>query len=126
MCNFKQKNLLLKTLALSLTPEVRSQNIRVPIMGVSANIYGSDILWPWLKNHWKKLVRRFGVGNPLANRIVASIGSVIDDKQEKDLRKFFKRNPLPGTERVIEQTLERVRIKSAFLRRIKREFAYYE
>ena len=126
MCNFKQKNLLLKTLNLALTSEVRSQNIRVPIMGVSANIYGKDILWPWLKNHWKKLVRRFGVGNPLANRIVASIGSVIDDKQEKDLRKFFKRNPLPGTERVIEQTLERVRIKSAFLRRIKKEFARYE
>merc|ERR1711969_432144 len=125
MCNFKQKNLLLKTLALSLTPEVRSQNIRAPIMGVSANIYGKDILWPWLKNNWKKLVRRFGVGNPLANRIVASIGSVIDDKQEKDVRKFFKRMPLPGTERVIEQTLERVRIKSAFLRRIKREFARY-
>jgi len=122
MCNFKQKNLLLKTLALSLTPEVRSQNIRVPIMGVSANIYGSDILWPWLKNNWKKLVKRFGVGNPLANRIVASIGGVIDDKQEKDVRKFFKRMPLPGTERVIEQTLERVRIRSKFLRSIRAEF----
>ena len=122
MCNFKQKNLLLKTLALSLTTEVRSQNIRVPIMGVSANIYGSDILWPWLKNNWKKLVRRFGVGNPLANRIVASIGSVIDDKQEKDVRKFFKKMPLPGTERVIEQTLERVRIRSKFLRSIRAEF----
>jgi len=122
MCNFKQKNLLLKTLTLSLTPEVRSQNIRVPIMGVSANIYGSDILWPWLKNHWKKLVGRFGVGNPLANRIVASIGGVIDDKQENDVRKFFKRNPLPGTERVIEQTLERVRIRSKFLRNIRAEF----
>jgi len=126
MCNFKQKNLLLKTLALSLTPEVRSQNIRVPIMGVSANIYGSDILWPWLKNNWKKLVRRFGVGNPLANRIVASIGGVIDDKQEKDVRKFFKKMPLPGTERVIEQTLERVRIRSKFLRSIRAEFVYYE
>jgi len=122
MCNFKQKNLLLKTLALSLTPEVRSQNIRVPIMGISANIYGSDILWPWLKNNWKKLVRRFGVGNPLANSIVASIGGVIDDKQEKDVRKFFKRMPLPGTERVIEQTLERVRIRSKFLRSIRAEF----
>jgi len=122
ICNFKQKNLLLKTLALSLTPEVRSQNIRVPIMGVSANIYGSDILWPWLKKNWKKLVRRFGVGNPLANRIVASIGGVIDDKQENDVRKFFKKMPLPGTERVIEQTLERVRIRSKFLRSIRAEF----
>jgi tricorn protease interacting factor F2/3 len=53
---------------------------------------------------------------------VASIGSVIDDKQEKDVRKFFKRNPLPGTERVIEQTLERVRIRSKFLRSIRAEF----
>ncbi len=123
MCNFKQKNLLLKTLNLALTPEVRSQNIRVPIMGVSSNIHGRTVLWPWLKSYWKKLVRKFGVGNPLANRIVASVGSVIDDKQEKDVRNFFKRNPLPGTERVIEQTLERVRIRSNFLRRIKVEFA---
>ena len=122
MCNFKQKNLLLKTLNLALTPEVRSQNIRVPIMGVSANLHGKTVLWPWLKSHWKKLVRKFGVGNPLANRIVASVGSVIDDRQEKEVRNFFKRNPLPGTERVIEQTLERVRIRSNFLRRIKVEF----
>jgi len=122
MCNFKQKSLLLKTLNFTLTPEVRSQNIRMPIIGVSANIHGRTILWPWLKSHWKKLVLKFGVGNPLANRIVASVGGVIDDKQEKDVRNFFKRNPLPGTERVIEQTLERVRIRSKFLRRIKAEF----
>ena len=122
MCNFKQKSLLLKTLNFTLTSEVRSQNIRMPIIGVSANIHGRTILWPWLKSHWKKLVLKFGVGNPLANRIVASVGGVIDDKQEKDVRNFFKRNPLPGTERVIEQTLERVRIRSNFLRRIKAEF----
>ena len=122
MCNFKQKNLLLKTLNLALTPEVRSQNIRVPIMGVSANLHGKTVLWPWLKSHWEKLVKKFGVGNPLANRIVASVGSVIDDREEKEVRNFFKRNPLPGTERVIEQTLERVRIRSNFLRRIKVEF----
>ena len=122
MCSFKQKNLLLKTLAYSLTPEVRSQNIRVPIMSVSANIHGREILWPWLNKHWKKLVRKFGVGNPLANRIVASVGPVINDKQEKEVRNFFKKNPMPGTERILEQTLERVRIRSKFLRRIKKEF----
>jgi len=38
------------------------------------------------------------------------------------IRNYFKKNPLPGTERVIEQTLERVRIRSKFLRRIKAEF----
>jgi len=121
MCNFKQKNILLKTLAFSLTPEVRSQNIRVPIMQVSTNIYGKDILWPWLRKYWKRLVMKFGVGNPLANRIVASIGGVIDDKQENDVRNFFKKNPMPGTERILEQTLERVRIRSKFLKRVRKE-----
>jgi len=111
-----------KTLEFSMTPAVRSQNIRVPIMSISANIYGKDILWPWLKKHWKRLVKKFGVGNPLANRIVASVGGVIDDKQEDDVRIFFKKNPMPGTERILEQTLERVRIRSKFLRCIKKEF----
>ena len=107
----------------SLTPEVRSQNIRVPIMSVSANINGKDILWPWLKKYWMRLVRKFGVGNPLANRIVASSGGVIDDMQENDVRVFFQKNPMPGTERILEQTLERVRIRSKFLRRIRKELA---
>ena len=79
MCNFQQKNILEKTLNLTLTDDVRSQNMRVPIMGVSANLHGKVILWPWMKKHWKKLSKKFGAGNPLANRIVASIGSVIDD-----------------------------------------------
>ncbi len=123
LSNFKQKKLLINTLNFSLTSDVRSQNIRVPIMNISTNIYGREILWPWLKKNWKRLVRKFGVGNPLANRIVASIGSVIDDKQESDVRMFFKKNPMPGTERVLEQTLERVRIRSKFLRQIKKEFS---
>ena len=123
MCNFKQKKILEKTLALTLTPEIRSQNMRVPIMGVSANIHGKEILWPWMKKHWKKLVKKFGAGNPLANRIVASIGSVIDDTMEKEVRTFFKKNPMPGTERTIEQTIERVKIQAKFLRRIRTEFS---
>ena len=122
LCSFKQNNLLIKTLNFSLTSDVRSQNIRVPIMNIAANVYGKDILWPWLKKYWKNLVKKFGVGNPLANRIVASIGGVVEDKQEKEVRIFFKRNPMPGTERILEQTLERVRIRSKFLQQIKKEF----
>mgnify|MGYP004157027905 FL=1 len=35
---------------------------------------------------------------------------------------FFRKNPVPGTERTIEQTIERVKIQSQFLRRIRKEF----
>jgi len=42
---------------------------------------------------------------------------------EKEIRQFFIKNPTPGTERTQEQTLERIRINSKFLRRMRTEFS---
>ena len=118
MCNFKQESLLKKTLAFSLTDQVRSQNIHLPIMRISANPYGKKLMWSWMTKNWSRLVRKFGLGNPLANRIVSSVGSTINAKDEKKVRVFFKKNPLPGTERVLEQTMERVRVTDRLLHRM--------
>jgi len=123
LCSFKQKKLLLKTLQFTLGPDVRSQNIQMPIMRITSNIYGKDFMWLWLKKNWKKIVNKAGIGNPLLNRVVASIGQVVVSKQEKEIRKFFKENPVRGTERTLEQTLERVRVHSKFLASLKKEFS---
>jgi tricorn protease interacting factor F2/3 len=122
MCSFKDAKLLLKSLNFSQTSEVRSQNMQLPIMKIAANPYGKKILWPWLKTNWLKLNKKVGRGNPLFNRIVASISSIADDSMEKEIRQFFKKNPTPGTERTQEQTLERIRISSKFLRSMRKEF----
>ena len=122
LCGFKDKKLLLKSLDFSQTSNVRSQNMQLPIMRVAANPYGDKVLWPWLKKNWKKLNKKVGHGNPLFNRIVASISSVADDSMEKEIKIFFKKNPTPGTERTQAQTLERIRINSKLLRRMKQEF----
>ncbi|WP_370464200.1 ERAP1-like C-terminal domain-containing protein [Nitrosarchaeum sp. AC2] len=123
MCSFKDPKLLLQSLNFSQTSEVRSQNMQLPIMKVAGNPYGKKILWPWLKNNWPKLSKKVGRGNPLFNRIVASISSIADDSMEKEIRQFFKKNPTPGTERTQEQTLERIRINSKFLRNMRKEFS---
>jgi tricorn protease interacting factor F2/3 len=122
LCSFKDEKLLLKSLNFSQTSEVRSQNMQLPIMKVAANPYGKKILWPWLKKNWPKLSKKVGRGNPLFNRIVASISSIADDSMEKEIRQFFKKNPTPGTERTQEQTLERIRINSKFLKNMRKEF----
>ena len=122
MCGFQDKKLLLKSLDFSQTSEVRSQNMQLPIMKVAANPFGDKVLWPWLKKNWKKLNKKVGHGNPLFNRIVASITSVADDSMEKEIIQFFKKNPTPGTERTQTQTIERIRINSKFLRRMRKEF----
>ncbi|HJM00594.1 MAG TPA: M1 family metallopeptidase [Nitrosopumilus sp.] len=122
MCGFQDKKLLQKTLDFSQTSEVRSQNMQLPIMKIAANPYGEKVLWPWLKKNWKKINKKVGHGNPLFNRIVASIAGVADDSMEKEIKSFFKKNPTPGTERTQSQTLERIRINSKFLRTMRKEF----
>jgi tricorn protease interacting factor F2/3 len=124
LCSFKDEKLLGKSLDFSQTSAVRSQNMQLPIMKVAANPYGKKILWPWLKKNWTKLSKKVGYGNPLFNRIVASISLIADDSMEKEIRQFFKKNPTPGTERTLEQTLERIRINSKFLKTMRREFNY--
>ena len=122
MCGFKDQKLLKKSLDFSQTSAVRSQNMQLPIMKVAANPYGEKILWSWLKKNWKKINKKVGHGNPLFNRIVASISLVADDSMENEIKQFFRKNPTPGTERTQAQTLERIRINSKFLRRMKKEF----
>ena len=124
MCGFKNTKLLVKSLNFSQTSAVRSQNMQLPIMKVAANPYGDKILWSWLKQNWKKLNKKVGHGNPLFNRIVASISAVVDDSKEKDVKQFFKKNPTPGTERTQAQTIERIRISSKFLRNMRKEFKH--
>ncbi len=122
MCYFRDEKLLIKTLQFSQTSEVRSQNMQLPIMKIAANPYGKKILWPWLKKNWNKLSKKVGYGNPLFNRIVASIALIADDSMESDIKAFFKKNPTPGTERTQTQTLEKIRIHSKFLRKMKKDF----
>ena len=123
MCSFRQKKLLLETLKFTLGSDVRSQNIQLPIMRITSNIYGKEFMWPWLKTNWKKIIKKAGIGNPLLKRVVDSIGHVVNSNQEKEIRKFFKNNPVRGTEMTLEQTLERVRIHSKFLTLLKQEFS---
>ena len=122
MCSFNDEKLLLKSLAFSQTPAVRSQNMQLPIIRVANNQAGKKILWPWLKKNWRSLSKKVGHGNPLFNRIVASISLVADESMEKEIRRFFKQNPTPGTERTLEQTLERIQIHSKFLKQLRSEF----
>lgn len=123
MCSFKDPKLLLKTLRFSQTNEVRSQNMHLPIVQTATNPYGKKILWPWLKQNWRRIRVKVGVGSPLLNRIVASISAVANDKMENQIRSFFRSNQTPGTERTLEQTVERIRINSAFIKRIRQEYA---
>jgi tricorn protease interacting factor F2/3 len=76
-----------------------------------------------LKKNWKGIHVKVGAGSPLLNRIVASISGVADASMQNEIKAFFRNNPTPGTERTLEQILERIRINDAFLRRVRKEYS---
>jgi len=122
LSTFQDERLLARTLKFVLTKEVRSQNLHLPIMRMATNPYGRKLVWPWVKKNWKQIVKKFGVGSPLINRVLGTISAVYDSKKEPEIRRFFKLHPMPGTEMKLAQTLERLRIYSSFLERTRKEF----
>ena len=70
LANFQDKKLLAKTLSFTLSKEVRTQNLFQPIARMVTNPQGKELVWPWIKQNWRGVVSRFGVGNPLLNRII--------------------------------------------------------
>lgn len=74
------------------------------------------------QQNWRTIVSKFGVGNPLLNRIIGSVSIESDFEKEKEIKKFFMRNHVPGTEMKLAQTLERVRIHSKFLQNARNDF----
>jgi tricorn protease interacting factor F2/3 len=122
LANFQDKKLLSKTLLFTLSKEVRTQNLFQPIARMVTNPQGKELVWPWIKQNWKGIVSRFGAGNPLLNRIIGSVSIETDFKKEKEIKKFFTRHHVPGTEMKLAQTLERIRIHARFSQNTRKEF----
>ncbi len=123
LANFQDKKLLSKTLLFTLSKEVRTQNLFQPIARMVTNPQGKELVLPWIKQNWKGIVSRFGIGNPLLNRIIGSVSIEADFEKEKEIRNFFARHHVPGTEMKLAQTLERIRIHARFIQSIRKEFS---
>ncbi len=123
LANFQDKRLLSKTLSFTLSKEVRTQNLFQPIARMVTNPQGKELVWPWIKQNWSGIVSRFGVGNPLLNRIIGSVSIEADFKKEIEIKKFFIKHHVPGTEMKLAQTLERIRIHARFAQSIRKEFS---
>ncbi len=122
LASFKEQKLLARTLSFILTKEVRTQNLYLPVSKMIANPYGKELVWPWIRKNWMGLVKRFGVGNPLLNRIMGSVSVMAEMSREKEVKRFFAKHHVPGTEMKLAQSLERIRINARFLENAKKEY----
>ena len=115
LTRFQREDLLQKTLDLTLSPRVRTQDTVSLVIGVAVNRIGGDMAWEFIKNNWDEFNRRYGAGGFAIMHLVSIIGRFTTLEHAADVEAFFAEHPAPGAQRTIQQSLERIRINARWL-----------
>ena len=115
LSSFEDTALLGETLERALTDEVRMHDtVSVTVM-VSGNKYGRDLTWQFLKDNWSEYDKRYGEGGFALMRLVSLTSGFTTMEMRDDVERFFTDNPVPGAERTVRQSLERIQLNAAWL-----------
>ena len=113
---FKQKDLLSKTLAYSLSSDVRQQDTLLCAASVAMNPHGKDLAWEFFKDNWNTFYERYGKEGhmmPYFVKYLTAGFSTIEKREDVD--KFFTDHQAPTAKRAIEQSLEDIQVSCNFI-----------
>ena len=115
LTRFKDHALLEDLLRRSLGDEVRSQDAMAVIVQTAGNRHGRDLAWRFLQDNWSELDRRYGKGGFAIMRLVGITGGFTTMERHDEVQAFFEAHPAPSAARTIQQSLERIRLNTAWL-----------
>ena len=110
--------LIARAVQLPLGPDVRNQDIYLPLMGLRAEPPGVDALWTWMTGNWAELKRRCPPGLTMLGTIVkVCTGEFATREQLAQVEKFFEGQDLAGFKMALEQSLDGVRARIGWVER---------
>jgi len=113
----KNTDLLLSTLELSLSSEVRSQDSVFCMGSVAANPLGRDRAWEFFKKNVER-VKSILPGLFLVSRLVQLLTADFSTEEKAiEVETFFRENPMSGTERAVLQSIEAIRSNASWSKR---------
>jgi aminopeptidase N len=104
---FSDPALVRRTMDITLSDEVRSQDAKVVIGRMLANTDSHKLAWQLVRERWAEIQKKTGefVGNTV---IVSSFASFCDAPTGAEISAFFKEHKVPDAERTLQQALERI------------------
>ena len=105
-----------RTLTYSISPDVRSQDTATLIAGLIGQPGSRHAAWAFVKAQWPTLLMKLGTFQGLPG-IIGSLGSFCSQKDAADVKQFFTQNPVPSSERTLQQALERIDACEAVVKR---------
>jgi aminopeptidase N len=114
--SFQDPQLVQRTLTYSISPDVRSQDTATLIAGLTGQPGSRHAAWTFVKAQWPTLLMKLGTFQGLPG-IIGSLGSFCSQKDAADVKQFFTKNPVPSSERTLQQALERIDACEAVVKR---------
>ena len=111
LANFAEAGLIDRTLELTISGAVRTQNAPYLMRGMLLNKHARDRAWSFLKTHWNDMNRQYP-DNAIPRMCEGVIG-LVTPELEKDVINFFSAHPVKQGSKQIEQHLERLRVSVA-------------
>ena len=104
---FRDPGLVKASLDLALTPAVRTQDTGTLLGGLISRPWSRETAWAFTKAQWQTLTSKLGTFQGIPT-IVTSLGAMCSQALAADARQFFARNPVPASQRTLQQAIERI------------------
>jgi aminopeptidase N len=104
---FRQPALVRRTLELSLSQEIRSQDAATLVGGLMEVPWGENAAWAFVEGRWDALTAKLETFQGIP-RMIRSMSTFCSAERAADMKRFFMQHPVPSSERTIQQQIERV------------------
>jgi len=109
-------DLLNRTLLMSFSDEVRSQDLMYVIASCGSSSKGRELTWKFFSENFAEFEKRLSSSMMLMDRLVSySIDGFTSEEKAQEIEKFFAAHPVPSAERSIKQGLESIRANAKWV-----------
>jgi puromycin-sensitive aminopeptidase len=105
---FQPKALFERTLARTISGEIRSQDAPFLVSAMLGNADGRELAWTFLKTNWEKMDQLFPKQG--LRRMCGGIVHLATPELERDVRDFFMTRKIDLGGKTLDQYLEQLRI----------------
>jgi aminopeptidase N len=121
---FRDPVLIKRTLDYALSPAVRTQDTGSLIGSMMIKPWSREITWAFVTSNWTTIVKTLGEFQGIPS-IVESLGGFCSVTRAREVRAFFEKNPVPSSQRGIQQAIERIENCAALKERQAKPLAFW-
>ena len=97
--------------------QVRAQDSVYFMSSVAARRLGRDLAWQFFKDRFVMLNERYSSGFAASVLVKSFTTDLLGEERAREVEQYFTDHPMPGSERSVAQSVETIRLNTAWLER---------